>query len=158
MKNNLALVCVLLCFITPIFGQNELKIELKDDPNPEVYIDGVKYDHKIFELLDQNKIESVNVIKGEQAIQDYNAPNGVIIIKTKEAKSVKIERDGEIVIKNKKEDKNPVFIIDGKSSKQEVLEKMSPDDIESIEVVKGQKAIDEYNAPNGVIIIKTKKN
>ena len=157
MKNILMLTCVLLFSITQTYGQDKLKIELKDDPKPDVYIDGKKYDHEIFELLDQDKIESVNVIKGEQAEKEYNAPNGVILIKTKKG-SIKIEKDDKIVIKNKDGDKNPIFIIDGKSSNKEVLEKLSPDDIESIEVVKGEKAIEKYNAPNGVIIIKTKKN
>ncbi|WP_302850535.1 hypothetical protein [Polaribacter litorisediminis] len=34
-----------------------------------------------------------------------------------------------------------------------------PENIESVDVVKGEKALKEYNAPNGVIIIiKKKKN
>ena len=32
-----------------------------------------------------------------------------------------------------------------------------PENIEKMEVVKGEKAVTKYNAPNGVIIITTKK-
>ena len=161
MKNLLIVTCIFCISIAHAFAQDELKIELKDAPKPDIYIDGKKYDYEIFNLLDQSKIESVNVIKDEQAMKEYNAPNGVIIIKTKKASNqIVIENDHEtkIVIKGSKDgDKDPVFIIDGKVSDRKTLSKLSPDDIESIDVFKGQKAIDEHNAPNGVIIVKTKK-
>ena len=51
----------------------------------------------------------------------------------------------------------PVVILDGKIVSQEVMDKLSPDSIKSINVVKGEKALKEYNAPNGVIIITSKK-
>ncbi|MCK5538316.1 MAG: hypothetical protein KAI79_15930, partial [Bacteroidales bacterium] len=53
-----------------------LTVKVKDGKQPDVYIDGKKYDSEILELLDQNKIESISVIKEEQAIKEYNAPNG----------------------------------------------------------------------------------
>ena len=38
-----------------------------------------------------------------------------------------------------------------------ILQTISPDDIESINVLKDEKAIEEYDAPNGVILVTTKK-
>ena len=156
MKNTL-LIAVIFCLSSaPVFAQDNLKVKIKD-PKPDIYIDGKKYDHDILEFLDQNKIESVNVIKDEKALKKYNAPNGVILITTKKA-SEQISNDIEKEVFTTEDNKNPIFIIDGKVSTKETLSKLSPDDIEKIEVVKGQKAIDDYAAPNGVIIVKTKKD
>lgn len=129
-----------------------LIVKVKDGKQPDVYIDGKKYDSEILELIDQDKIESISVIKGEQAIKEYNAPNGVILIKTKKEKSKITIRGDEKTVAG-----NPKFIIDGVESDQETLKKISPDEIHSINVVKDEKALKEYNAPNGAIIITTKK-
>jgi len=161
MKNILAVTCIILSsafhvIAQHVIAQDELKVELKDAPRPDIYIDGVKYSYDIFDLLDQSKIESVEVVKGEGAVRDYDAPNGVILIKTKKAakQPVTITERG---IEMAAGDNDPVLIIDGKVANRDKLAKLSPEDIETIEVVKGQKAIDEYQAPNGVVIIKTRK-
>lgn len=135
--------------------QESLLIKVKGDVEPDVYIDGKKYDYTIIELLDQSKIESIDVIKGEKAIKEYDAPNGVINIKTKQ----KIDSTKKIEIKatNNLSGKDPVIIIDGKVADKETLAKMSADDIYSINVIKGEDAIKEYDAPNGAVIITTKK-
>lgn len=156
MKNILIITCVLLIPISYINAQDDLKVKLKETLKPDIYIDGKKYDYEIFDLLDQSKIESMNVIKGEQAKKEYNAPNGVIVIKSIKAPQQTITvkaKSGEVI----DVDKQPLYIINGKISDSETLAKLSPEDIESIEVFKGQKAIEEYNAPNGAVIIKTKK-
>ena len=151
MKNILIVTCIFCFSASHILAQDKLNVELKDAPKPDVYIDGKKYDPDIFDLLDQSKIESVNVIKDEKALKEYNAPNGVIIIKTKKATQ-------QMVAVNKKEITNtdPVVIIDGEISDRETLSKLSADDIETIDVFKGQMAIDKYNAPNGAVVVKTK--
>ncbi|MCR9253224.1 MAG: hypothetical protein NXI20_22620 [bacterium] len=136
-------------------SQDDIKVELKDAPKPDIYIDGKKYDYSIFELLDQSKIASVNVIKDDDAINKYNAPNGVILITTKknaEQQPVKIEKDKVVVA----DGKGPIIYINGKLSSKEDLQKLSPKKIETINVIKGETAIEKYNAPNGVIVVKTK--
>lgn len=60
-------------------------------------------------------------------------------------------------IKNKENGKYPVVIIDGKVSSREILAKLSPKYIDKIEVFKGEQAIEKYNAPDGAVIITTKK-
>jgi hypothetical protein len=130
---------------------------------PKIYIDGKLFDFDI-SLIDQDQIESMNVIKGEEAKRLYDAPQGVILITTKlnsvksdvyRLKADKTEfrfRDSK-----GKDDISPLFFIDGKQVDQKAIKALSPDDIESIEVLKDKAAEKLYNAENGVIIIKTKK-
>lgn len=60
-----------------------------------------------------------------------------------------------IVVNRKDDGPEPLIIIDGKESSRAEMEKISPDDIESIEVLKGQTAVEKYGekAGNGVVII-----
>lgn len=153
---RILIAAVVFCISVPhMLAQSNLKFETKKDKNPIVYIDGKEYDNAIVELLDQSKIESVNVIKGEKALEEYNAPNGVIFIKTKSASQQNVLVDKAVNTLDSQMD--PVIIIDGKVSNKEILSKLSPDNIESMNVLKGQEAINQYEAPNGVIIVKTKK-
>ena len=52
----------------------------------------------------------------------------------------------------------PMVVIDGKTSTQEVLGKLSPSDISNITVLKNELAIKEYgpDASNGAIVVVTK--
>lgn len=137
--------------------KESLSVHINKDLKPDVYIDGKKYDSDIIDLLDPDKIASMNVVKGAKAIEQYNAPNGVVLI-TSNKEFVGLSPT--IKIRNAEdEDAQPLIIINGKLSTQEVLSKLSPDDIESIEVVKDPTKIEEqYTAPNGLIKIKTRKN
>ena len=132
-------------------------IKVKDGKKPTIYIDGKKFDFSM-DLIDQSKIASINILKGEEAIKKYNAPNGVVLITTKASKSldfsyVKIEENGDL----KKDKPSPMIIIDGKVSDKKNLDGLTPDKIEKVEIFKGEKALKKYNAPNGVIVITTKK-
>ena len=62
--------------------EEKLHIKLKEDAYPDIYVDGKKFDFNM-ELLDKNMIESVNVLKGDKALREYNAPNGVLLVTTK---------------------------------------------------------------------------
>lgn len=131
--------------------KEEIILKVKDGKHPDVYIDGKKYDSEILDLLDQSKIESMSVLKEEQAIKEYNAPNGVILITTKKEAS-KTTLNGSATIAEAK----PLIIIDGVVKDQNSLDTISPDDIQAINVIKGEKAIEHYQAPQGVIVITTK--
>lgn len=154
-------------------SQESLHIKVKDEVKPDIYINGKKYDFEILELLDADKIESMDVIKNEKALKEYDAPNGVILIKTKKKTDSSMTIRGtdnlktqvtnpSIKIKGTKSlapyaSAKPKIIIDGKVASKEELEKLSPSDILSIEVVKGEEAIKTYNSKSGVIIVKSKK-
>ena len=171
MKKILIIISFIAVSISGIHAQNNVVVRaidsmdsskvffaIKDSLKPDIYIDGVKYDAKILDMIDPEKIESINVIKGEAAIKEYNASNGAILI-TSKAASEKPETPVGIKIRasDNMTDKDPIVIVDGKVLSQEELKKISPSDIESITVLKDESAKILYNAPNGAIIITTKE-
>ena len=132
----------------------KLGVKIKTDAKPDIYVDGEKFNFNV-ELLDKDMIASVNVVKGDQALKEYNSPNGVILITTKlkaDQSGTKIRIRGTGSIEG---DNAPLVIVDGKVKEQAYLKEISPEDIESINVLKGEKA-EKYDAPNGVILITTK--
>lgn len=168
MKHILYIIAILLLSSNLISAQKteenkaKIKLELNDDAKPDVYIDGKKYDYNILNLLDQDKIESLNIYKNEEAILKYNAPNGVILILSKKEESGAVATfDGDVKFKIKGSGKrsskdSPIIIIDGEVVKKSRLKKLDPDSILKIEVFKGEEAIKKYDAPNGAIVVTTK--
>ncbi len=80
----------------------------------------------------------------------YIEPLNELVAKSEDAKvSVRMGQDG-LVGENA-----PLIILDGKSIKREALVNMDPNNIASINVIKGKSAIAVYGdqAKNGVIII-----
>jgi len=163
MKKLILAVCVLLVSMTLVQAQEitfektkkgkkeKLHVKVKEGAEPDIYVDGKKFDFSL-DLIDTDMIAFAAVIKGDRAIKEYNAPNGVIVITTQKKYESDIATE-----KISSKDKKPVIIIDGKVSTNEILDKLTPDDIEKIEVFKDEMAIKKYKAPNGVIVITTKK-
>lgn len=124
--------------------------------------DGVLYivDGKIIskgdaDKINPNDIKSVNVIKGENAIKEYGdkGRNGVVIITTKDN-----QPKASIVLKTP--GKNPpLYIVDGNFiTSKELQMSLSPEDIVSMNVIKGEDAVKKYGekGKNGVIEITSK--
>lgn len=168
MKNLLLTVCVILLAVSTITAQEtEEKKDVNTKPEkshlvvkskqPDIYVDGKKFDFDV-NLLDSDKIESIKVIKGKEATKKYNSPNGVLLITTKKGteianSKIKINATDPIV----GGEKSPMIIIDDKvSTDKETLEKISPEDIFSIDILKGKAAMELYNVPS-VIVVVTKK-
>ncbi len=156
MKNlSFALALVVLSSFS-VFAQKQNKTDLyvkvKDDMKPLILVNGKKFDFPM-DLIDQTKIESVFVLKGEEAKALYNTSNGVILITTK----VSNKKSLSVAKEKSKNWKKPMIIIDGKISNQAALDVLEPEQIEKMEVLKGEKAIEKHNSPSGVIIITTKK-
>lgn len=109
-------------------------------------VDGVKMQPNDslnnLDSINPDNIESVSVLKGEQAILQYGeaGKNGVILVTTKTP--FKME---------------PLYIIDGLKAKTLFI---SPDDIESMSVLKGKENTSLYGPEGdaGVILITTKKS
>ena len=152
---------------------NEVKVSIKDGTYTVVYIDGVKYDPDILELLDQDKIESVEILKGDTAKKKYGA-QAVFIVSSKmksEKKDIYVTgfKDGEgenqIRIRQNGEKKSefkfhgpdnsgkPLVYVDGVLQDEEALKKISPEKIKSISVLKGEKAKKKYNTSSGAILV-----
>jgi TonB family protein len=117
-------------------------------------IDGKATTSNILKEMDPDDIESIEVIKGEKAEQLYGnlGKHGVVIISTKETsdKEVSVVNFSKI-----NEGKDILIFINDKSASLEEMEKIDKEDIESITVLKGKQAIEEYGekAKDGVILI-----
>lgn len=138
-------------------GRNAI-VKVKDDANPVLFIDGKKYDSDILEIIDQSKIKKMEVFKGEMAKEKYNAESVIVITTNAVAESDTpgvVIRKGYVDSSSKTE--RPVIIIDGKICDKEAFEKISPDNILFVEVLKDEKSLEKYHTTVGVIIVKTKK-
>lgn len=152
MKKLAFLLAIILSSSFSIIAQNnnnkEIRVKVKDDKKPTIYVDGKLFNFSM-DLIDQDKIASASILKTEDAIKKYNAPNGVILITTKS-----LEKEKSI---NFNEEKSPKIFVNGVLKTKAYLETLSPRNIEKMEVIKGERAIKSYKSPNGVILITTKK-
>lgn len=155
MKKLFVTLCLLSFAVAPLFAQKEatkeVKIKLKEGKKVDVFIDGIQYDYAILDLLDQSKIKTMNVMKNTK----NGASGDVIMIST--INEVEMDGKTEFKVNGKAKKDDPIFIIDGKKSTKKELNNLKPEGIATINVYKGEKAIKEYNAPNGVIVVTTKK-
>lgn len=123
---------------------------------PLLIVDGKEDASLKIEEVDPKTIATINVLKGKKAIDAYGnkAKDGVIEIETKYYASA--PKTNTIVIKAS--GKKPLLIIDGIEDANKKIEDMDPSTVESMTVLKGQKAIDAYGkkGTDGVIEIKTK--
>ena len=113
---------------------------------PLIVIDGEIVSQEVMAKLDQETIQSIDVLKDKSATALYGdkGKDGVLIIKTK-ARGLK--------------ESNPLIVLDGKIISQQEMDNLSPHTIESVNVLKGKTATDLYpeKGKEGVIIITTKK-
>lgn len=157
------------------------------DPVKALYIiDGKESSLSEMKGLDPQNIESVSVLKDKSAIVAYGnkGKNGVVVITTKKSAPVSLplminisdplpsdkEQSGSNTISVTSSDNeegfkmtnikadNPIVFINGKEATGEILQALSPDKIERIEVLKADKAIEAYGerAKHGVILVTLK--
>jgi len=112
--------------------------------NALIIIDGKKSSKDEMKNIPSGNIQSINVLKGETAIEKYGEK----------------AKDGAIEINTKFNiPENTSIIIDGKESTRENLEKIEPGNIESITILKNDSSVMKYGMPpKDVIKIETKKN
>ena len=165
MKKFLVASIIMIFTISSIQAQKEeekkdvkedLFVQLKEGAKPVIYVDGKIFEFPM-ELIDQSKIASVFIVKGKDAITKYKAPDGVILITTKELGSTPISDLDLSYQRDIDTKKDPKVIIDGKVVDKATLDKLKPETIDKMNVIKGKEAIEKYDAPNGVIIITLKK-
>ncbi len=125
------------------------------DGKPLILMNGVAITKEEMDKINPEDIESVNVLKGEQATRLYGekGKNGAVIIKPKGEKVVVTLREGM------DKENPPLIIIDGKRMPKDFnLSSLKPEEIESISVLKDKLAIEAYgeDGKNGVIIIRKK--
>ncbi len=120
-----------------------ISFDSKGKESPLYYVNGKKVEQSAFEK-----------IKTEEAINKYGkeAKNGVLAIQLKTLQ----EMNKNILSSNRAA---PYIIIDGKVAQQEQMDAIGADSIESVTVLKGDKATALYgeDAKDGAIIIVTKQ-
>ena len=145
----------------------EREIELKAEGEPYVVINEKPAPADWKQSLDEENIATVNVLKGDSALKVYGekAKDGAIQIYTKDFKKVnnsnqekEIPAAEVIISKLENARNNPLYILDGEVFDGEISE-VNPDDIEKIDVLKGEQAVKEFGerGANGVVRIFTKE-
>lgn len=156
--------------------KNELPAIYISDRDPLYLVDGKEISKTEFDKIDPNSIESISVWKGQRAIDKYGdrGKDGVVEIilkknylnipKTDYGDSLKIRTRSTVTSENKPGFEvtgvaNPLYLLDGKEISKSEMDKIDPSIIESINVLKGEKAIEAYGdkGKDGVIEIVTKK-
>lgn len=148
-------------------------MEIEDDPEAEVIIHNIKIkdedgeNEEIIEVRPVNSKKTYRVILDEDVDTEVMAGDGdksqstvIITDSDGDGESYKISgMASSSKVKIKSDGKDPLIYIDGKKANKKAMEKLDPDDIEKIEILKGDKAEEAYGkkARNGVVEITTKK-
>ena len=134
-----------------LFKKEDQKITVSRiiEISPLFILDGKEISKNEFETIDRNTIASVDVLKDESATKKYGeqGKNGVIIITSKKDKVEKNDINSAL------------YIIDGKEMTTDQMQAITPDMIESMDVLKDESATKKYGVKGkkGVILIKLKK-
>jgi len=119
----------------------------------------------VSESGDAKKVKKIKIIEVEEM---HDGEKHVIVKKIHEDGEdvdIIVETSGDIhksennMLIISEDGEKPLMIVDGKELKGQRIDDIDPDTIESINVYKGDMAIEKYGAKgkNGVVIIKTKK-
>ena len=114
---------------------------------------------EIFRAIDPQRIQSVTVLKDQASLAKYTtdkSKTGIIQVKLK-----KEDQASGINIPTIRFDSQPskaLVIIDGKAADATAVQALSPSQIKSIKVLKGQQAVDLFGeaAKNGAICVSTR--
>ena len=114
---------------------------------------------EIFRAIDPQRIQSVTVLKDQASLAKYTtdkSKTGIIQVKLKkedQASDINIP-----TIRFDSQTSKSLVIIDGKAADATAVQALSPSQIKSIKVLKGQQAVDLFGeaAKNGVICVSTR--
>jgi len=170
-----------------IHEYKDVLVDIHEDSDQTIWVhansDGDE--HKTIEIIDENGKETI-IINGEKVSRkDYKAMQSEDGMHKKHITIKKNKGDSEsnvFILKNSKEDgemdieviseegngfffinsdgdEKPLFVIDGKESKEKDMKKLDPSEIKSMNVLKGKMAEEKYGkkGKNGVVEITTKK-
>ena len=130
----------------------------------KIFVDGEEVDEAVytgqqFKFYGDDEDKSEVQLKLEKKSENSNTD--VLILKDTDSDSdIEIhnnDRTGSLLVKTGK-GKQPLYYIDGEKATKDDLSKLSPNDIATINVYKGKKAIKKYGrkAKNGVVAVTTK--
>lgn len=139
----------------------EVEIEVKVvDGEKVIKVNGKEVSEEELEKLEKSESKTITVKKINKSkdgnvfiIKDSDDDHDIEVIESSESKGFFFVDSGK--------GGQPLYIVDGKEmSKEEFKDKLSPNQIESIEVLKGESATKNYGdrAKDGVIVVTSKKN
>jgi N-acetylmuramoyl-L-alanine amidase len=121
--------------------------------NPLIILDGVVQPNAEINKINPNSIERIDVLKNESATKAYGdaGKNGVIIITSKASikDPIKITLD----VPKTTMPKNVVYYLDGVKIDSTIMSKTNPNQIASVNVWKGEKAINKFGVAEGVGVV-----
>ncbi|HEV2833507.1 MAG TPA: N-acetylmuramoyl-L-alanine amidase, partial [Hanamia sp.] len=125
-------------------------------PKDAVYVvDGKVVPIAFVKSIDPATIKSINVLKSEKASPQYGAQskNGIVEINLKRDENIPVS----LHLENNNSQLQPLYFIDGKEASSAEFKNISPNNIQSVNVIKGESAEKKYGTKgkNGVIEITT---
>ena len=122
-------------------------------------VNGQEVSPEIFRAIDPQRIQSVTVLKDQASLAKYTtdkSKTGIFQVKLK-----KEEQASDInipTIRFDSQTSKSLVIIDGKAADATAVQALSPSQIKSIKVLKGQQAVDLFGeaAKNGAICVSTR--
>jgi hypothetical protein len=153
---------VICCFATA--SAQEINLITTTAEKPLFVINGKHTTYDDLSHIKPNDIESIHVLKNEKAIDQFGeaGKNGVVVITLKNFKKAEVAEESQnpnAYLYSTSSGVQPLFVLDGKIIQQADIEKINTRNIESIEVLKGEKATDQYGdkGKHGVVVITSKK-
>ncbi|WP_066629328.1 M56 family metallopeptidase [Labilibacter marinus] len=143
--------------------------------NPLVYIDGEKSSIAELQKESATRIKTIDVLKGEQAIDKYGdeAKDGVLLVTLHSSVVKALESDNQIIYDDRipnstkgrtfkmtiSKSKGRKFLIDGKEATYEEVNQLDPQAIERIDITKDPEVLKEIKHASkiGVVRITLKK-
>ncbi len=137
----------------------------EEDGKKKIFVDGEEVDEAVYTgqqfkfYIDDDEDNSEVKLKLEKK-GDHSSSDILIMKDTDSDTDIEIhnnDRTGSLSVTTAK-GKQPLYYIDGEKATKDDLSKLSPDDIATINVYKGKKAIKKYGrkAKNGVVAVTTK--
>ena len=162
-----------------IYAEDQIKKLNKNSTNTSAYqqkdplilIEGEEATQEEMNNLEPSHIKSMNILKGENATENYGekGKNGVIEITLKTEEEIKnstthtnSKKSNTVEISKTKNSLTyksdfpaPLYLIDGKKVEKEEVNELDPSTIKSINILEDENAIDKYGeeGKNGVVEI-----
>ena len=140
-------------------NSNADNVWISKDDDKEMEVEVIELDEGKQKIKIIQKGKDIHFEDDVEVIEEKDGEKIFIIKKVKGDKSHAIStKSGNVFFMDKPDD--ALIFIDGKESTPEALEKLSPNDIKTIDILKGEAAVEKYGkkAKKGVVRVITKKN
>lgn len=147
MRNKI-LVCIFAFLGGLVFGQ-EVETSTKISKKPLVIIDGIVSDLQKLYLLEEDKIQNINIIeRTADLLPTANVGDrGMIVVVTKNGEKAKLKRSKKVT-----------YLVNDKEYNEEEVNKIDPKSIKSIHILKDKVSKEVFGDNDDLkIIIKLKK-